>query len=318
MPQLDMPLAELREYQGRNPKPDDFDRYWDDALAEAHAVDPQPELVPADFALPGVECFDLYFTGTGGARVHCKYARPAGKKDVAAVMKFHGYSCDGGDWTELCLWPATGMAACMMEVRGQGGSSHDPGGHKFHTLRGHFIRGLEDSADNLFFRDVFLDTVIATEVVAGFDEVDGDRMGAHGFSQGGALTLACAALSDRIKRAAPVYPFLSDYKRVWEMDLAVKAYDELREFFRWRDPLHEREDEWFRRLGYIDVQHLAPRVDGEVLLGTGLMDNICPPSTVFAAYNKIPGKKDVRIYPDFGHEKLPGFEEDVFTFLHGL
>src|SRR5205823_2021338 len=101
------------------------------------------------------------------------------------------------------------------------------------------------------------------------------------------LTLACAALEPRLKLAAPVYPFLCDYQRVWEMDLDVAAYDELRVYFRLFDPLHEREQQVFTRLGYIDNQHLAQRIRAEVLMAVGLMDTVCPPSTQFAAFNKI-------------------------------
>ena len=84
------------------------------------------------------------------------------------------------------------------------------------------------------------------------------------------------------------------------------------------DPLHLREKEIFTRLGYIDIQHLAPRIKAEILMGTGLMDTICPPSTQFAAYNKIRSKKDMRIYPDYGHEGLPGFQDAVYGFMLGL
>ena len=83
-------------------------------------------------------------------------------------------------------------------------------------------------------------------------EVDATRVGALGDSQGGGLTLACAALEPRIKLAAPVFPFLCDYQRVWEMDLALDAYDEIRTYFRQFDPRHEREQEIFTKLGYID------------------------------------------------------------------
>jgi cephalosporin-C deacetylase len=102
------------------------------------------------------------------------------------------------------------------------------------------------------------------------------------------------------------------------MDLDVAAYDELRRFFRSFDPLHDRRDEIFTRLGYIDVQHLAPRIKGEVLMGLGLMDTITPPSSCFAAYNKIVAPKHMLIYPDFGHENLPGFSDRTFEFLAGL
>jgi cephalosporin-C deacetylase len=152
----------------------------------------------------------------------------------------------------------------------------------------------------------------------GFDEVDAGRIGCFGNSQGGALAPACAALEPRIRRVASVHPFLCDYQRIWEMDLAKDAYDELRYFFRMFDPLHEREDELFTRLGYIDCQHLAPRIQAEVLMFTGLMDTICPPSTQFAAYNRITAPKDMVIYPDYGHDYLPGMIDRAFNFLRKL
>jgi len=154
--------------------------------------------------------------------------------------------------------------------------------------------------------------------VASFEEVDATRLGAMGGSQGGALTLACAALLPEVKLAAPCFPFLCDYQRVWEMDLAEAAYEELKTYFRRYDPLHAREREIFTKLGYIDIQHLAPRIRARVLMGCGLMDKICPPSSQFAAFNKITSEKEVVIYPDFGHEGLPGFNDLTLEFLAKL
>ena len=102
------------------------------------------------------------------------------------------------------------------------------------------------------------------------------------------------------------------------MDLAKDAYEELRTFFRQFDPRHERETELFTKLGYIDCQHLAPRIKAEVLMYIGLMDTICPPSSQFAAFNKITAKKHKVIYPDYGHEALPGESDQTFNFLRGL
>ena len=102
------------------------------------------------------------------------------------------------------------------------------------------------------------------------------------------------------------------------MDLAKRAYEELRYFFRAFDPTHEREEEIWTRLGYIDCQYLAPRIKARVQMHTGLMDEVCPPSTQFAAYNKIAAPKEMIIYPDFGHEGLPGKEDRVFSFMSGL
>jgi len=314
-----MPLDELRTYGGRNPRPDDFEQYWGGAVEEMRSTDPQIELVPHALSAQFAECFDLYFTGVAGARIHAKYLRPA-KSDAPhpAVLLFHGYSGNSGDWSDKLHYVAQGFSVAALDCRGQGGESEDVGGVRGSTLRGHIIRGLGDDPRKLLFRDIFLDCAQLAGIVMDRPEVDEKRVGATGGSQGGALTLACAALEPRIARAAPMYPFLCDYQRVWEMDLAEAAYEELKAYFRWFDPRHEREPELFTKLGYIDVQHLAPRIKAKVLLFVGLMDMVCPPSTQFAAYNKISSEKDVIIYPDFGHEALPGASDAVFEFIAKL
>jgi cephalosporin-C deacetylase len=231
---------------------------------------------------------------------------------------FHGYSGNSGDWSDKLNYVAMGYSVAALDCRGQGGLSDHTEGVRGNTLRGHIIRGLDDAPDNLYYRQVFLDTAQLAAIVMSLPEVDPERVGATGGSQGGALTLACAALEPRIKRAAPVFPFLCDYQRVWEMDLAAGAYEELRTYFRLFDPLHEREPEVFTRLGYIDCQHLAPRIRADVLFTVGLMDTICPPSTQFAAYNRITSRKELLIYPDYGHEGLPGSADRIYDFLAQL
>lgn len=215
-------------------------------------------------------------------------------------------------------YASLGFSVFALDVRGQGGLSEDVGGVKGNTYQGHIIRGLDDDPDNLLFRHIFLDCAQLAGIAMSMPEVDETRVGATGWSQGGALTIACAALEPRIKRLAPVYPFLSDYRRVWEMDLAKDAYAEIRSYFRHFDPTHERADEVFTKLGYIDIQHLASRIKGEVLMGVGLMDTICPPSTQFAAFNKIQAPKDLVIYPDYAHEGLPGMHDKIMQFMLGM
>ena len=319
MPTVDLPLPELERYQGRNPRPTDFDEYWERGLAEMRATDPRVELVPSAFQAPFAECFHLYFTGTGGARVHAKLLRPRARQGRhPALLEFHGYSGNSGDFATKLGWVAAGFVVASLDCRGQGGLSQDAGSVLGTTLTGHIVRGLLDHPDQLLYRQIFLDTALLARIVLELPEVDPTRCAARGASQGGALTLACAALEPRVKRLTPVYPFLCDYRRVWEMDLAKDAYRELQLFFRSHDPAHERADEFFEKLGYIDVQHLAPRVQGEVLMAIGLMDTVCPPSTQFAAYNKLVARKSRVIFPDFGHEHLPTWADREFQFLSPL
>jgi len=279
MPLLfDMPLEKLKTYSGTNPKPSDFETFWDAGLVEMQALDAQVELIPAEFQTPFAECFHLYFNGVGGSRVHAKLLRPrAAAQPHPALVRFHGYSGNAGSWTDHLAYVASGFTVASLDCRGQGGRSEDRGGVVGNTLRGHIIRGLDGPPENMLFRQIFLDTAQLAGIVMDMEEVDAERVGAVGGSQGGGLTLACVALEPRIKLAAPDFPFLSDYRRVWDLDLDQNAYEELRAYFRLFDPTHEREAETFTKLGYIDIQHLAPRIKAEVKMTVCLMDQICPP-----------------------------------------
>lgn len=321
MPSVDMPLKELKKYKGTNPKPSDFDKYWERALSELDAQEFHTELQPSSFKVAHADCFDLRFTGVGGSRIYARYARPANLSPdakVPAVLIFHGYTGASPVWAELMSWTAAGYSVFAMDSRGQGGLSEDRGGVAGTTWRGQIIRGLSDGPDKLLFRQIFLDTAALARIAFSRPEVDENRVGALGGSQGGALTLACAALEPRIKRAAPLFPFLCDYQRVWELDLGEDAYSELQYYFKKFDPAHEREEEIFTTLGYIDLQYLAPRIRAEVLIGTGLMDKICPPSSQFAMYNRLKCTKDMVVYPDFGHENIPDFSDRTYQFMMGL
>ncbi len=320
MPQIDLPLADLHQYSGRNPRPADFDAFWDAGLEELDTLDADVSLTPAKFTSPVADCFHLHFTGVGGSRIHAKYLRPKSDRPAPhpAILRFHGYSGNSGDWSDHLAFVGLGHSVAALDCRGQGGRSEDRGGILGATCKGQITRGLDDDPTRLLFRQIFLDTAQLARIVAAFDEVDGSRLGAFGGSQGGALTLACAALHPPIARAFSVFPFLCDYQRVWEMDLAEHAYEDLRTYFRHFDPRHEREVEIFTKLGHIDVQHLAPRIRARTIMTTGLMDRICPPSTQFAAYNKITAPKELIVYPDYGHENLPGCGDAAYQFLNDL
>ena len=319
---IDMPLEKLKQYTGTNPKPHDFDRYWNESLAELDKQDLSYTLEKSDYTSNGVACYHLYFTGIGGARIHCKFLKPShieGK--LPALAMFHGYEGHCGDWFSKLPYAHNGMVVVAMDVRGQAGLSQDTLATVGNTVRGHIVRGLDDEdPKNLAFRSIFLDTAQLIRVLGTMPFVDSSRIGACGFSQGGALTLACAALEPSVKIAAIGYPFLCDYKRVWDMDLDMEnvPYNEFNRYFRLQDPMHERASTLWKKLGYIDLQYLAPRIKAQTTFFTGLMDTICPPSTQFAAYNKITAAKDMKIYPDFAHEELPGANDMILQMMKEL
>ena len=314
---VDMPLEKLYQYTGRNPRPDDFDEFWDKSVAEVYAIDPQATFERVDFPSVAAECYDLTFTGTKGARIYAKFVKPAKTEGkIPAVLTFHGFGAMSGSWRSLLPLASQGFAVAMMDCRGQGGRSQDVGGTVGTTTpAGAFIRGVDGPPEDILARQIFLDTVQLARVVMGLDYVDEQRVATSGGSQGGALALICAALVPSIKLCTAAHPFYSDYKRVWEMGLDAGPYEGLRYYFRHFDPRHENEDAFFEKLGYIDTQFFAPRIKAKVLMATGLRDNMCPPSTQFATYNKLTCEKEYLFYPEYGHEVLEGYEDIVFRFL---
>ena len=319
MPVVDKPLEELRIYTGSSPCPADFDAFWEKGLSELAGIDPKLAWEDVAFNASYATCRSLKFTGVGGARVHVRVAmpNPLPEKPGPALILFHGYSGSSPDWVSMLPYVAEGYTVVGLDCRGQGGLSEDTVPTVGNTLHGHIIKGLDDTPEKLYYRNVFLDTAQLARIVMGFEWVDASCVATSGGSQGGALALVCAALEPRIAKVFSVHPFLCDYKRVWEMDLDERAYDGLRQYFRRFDPLHERENEIFERLGYIDVVNLVPRIKAEVLMALTLMDEVCPPSTQFAAYNRIRSKKSHLLYPDFGHEGLPQSEEKAYRFIVG-
>ena len=319
MPLVDMSVEKLYAYQGRNPRPADFDEFWNKSLAEMNAIDPQVTFTPVDYASKTMECFELRFTSTKGARLFARFVRPKNfEGKLPAILKFHGLSGNGGCWSDLTKYAAEGFVVASLDSRGQGGLSEDVGGAAGTTYTTPFTRGLDGPPEGLLIRDLFLDTAMLARVVMNLDYIDKRRVGTLGGSQGGALSIACAALVPEIKLCAANFPYYADYKRVWEMDLAKGAYEGLRYYFRWFDPAHEREDEIFEKLGYIDIQFLAPRIRAKVMMTTCLMDTTCPPSTQFAAYNKMTCEKSVVFYPDFAHELPITHADCTMKFLSEL
>lgn len=316
MPMLDMPLSQLREYNGINPRPSDFDEYWDSSLEELYSTEPNAVFESYEFPCSISNCFKLTFTSTHGARIYAKFMRPKkidGK--IPAVLLFHGLSGSSPDWSDMIKYVAQGYCVAALDSRGQGGYSEDVGGGLGTTYTTPFMRGFDSDPKDMLCRDLFLDTAGLAKVIMNLEYVDPTRVAVTGGSQGGALSLACASLVPEIKLCAPVFPYLCDYKRVWEMDLDKDAYEGIRYYLRHFDPRHEHIDEFFEKLGYIDLQFLAPRIKAKVYMSTGLMDNICPPSTQFAAYNKINSEKQIEIYPDYGHENLKGANDLIFGFI---
>jgi cephalosporin-C deacetylase len=300
---FDLSLEELQQYHPNLPEPPDFDAFWAETLAEARQFPLNPTFTEVDYGLKTVKAYDVTFAGYGGHPIKGWLLLPAGTiQPLAGIMEFIGYG--GGRATPLNWlgWASAGYAFMVMDTRGQGsswqrGDTPDIADGGNPSYPGFMTQGILNPR-HYYYRRLFCDTVRAIEAFQSHPLVDPERIAVTGGSQGGGMTIAATALSPSVKIAMPDVPFLCHFRRATE--ITDKApYSEIASYLR----VHRHQmDTVFNTLNYFDGVHFAKRIGARVLCSVALMDTICPPSTVFAAYNAIQSPKEMRVYTYNDHE----------------
>jgi cephalosporin-C deacetylase len=300
MASIDWPLEKLVAYRPELTLRPDFHAFWDAELKRQREVPLNGEFVELEDCLPLARVYDAAFDGVDGVRVRGWFLSPRQvSKPLPAAVQFIGYT-GGRDYPHaLAAYVLNGFCAFIMDSRGQGGNTGLRLDTSHGAQSGFITHGILDR-DEHYFRSFYLDTVRAVELVCSRPEVDDSRIAAVGGSQGGALTIACASLSDRVAVMAPDVPWLSHFRRA--IDIAVGPYEEITRFLK-RNP--EQIEQAFATLSYYDNMNLATRTKVKrAYYSVGLWDDICPPSTVYASYNHLPQSvvRKIDVYPYNGHE----------------
>ncbi len=304
MAYFDLPLEQLETYLPARDEPEDFDAFWRQTLAEARQQPLDAQFTPVDFGLRLVETFDVTFNGFGGQPIKAWLILPKGAAQaLPCVVEYVGYGGGRGFPTEWLPFANAGFAYLVMDTRGQGsvwraGNTPDPEPQGANPqYNGFMTRGILN-AQHYYYRRVFTDAVRAVEAARAHERVDAAHIAVTGSSQGGGISLAVAALVPDLDAALPDVPFLCHFRRAITL-IDTAPYNEISAFL----AVHrDKTAQVFKTLSYFDGMNFAARAIVPAFFSVGLMDTICPPSTVYAAYNYYLGQKRLAVYPFNNHE----------------
>lgn len=304
---FDKPQAELEQYRPDVAEPADFIEFWRKQLAEAAAHPIDATFTPVDSPLRHADVYDVSFAGYGGDVVKGWLQIPHRLVlNPALVVEFIGYGGGRGLPLEWLHFSAAGYPHFVMDSRGQGGNwrtgdtadGHDDG---LPGAGGFLTRGILDPR-TMYYTRLFVDAARAVQAARSHPVVGTMPLVTTGGSQGGALTLAAAHLAalagNPVAAAMPDVPFLSNFERATSVTAAA-PYSEIIQFCK-AYPHHTARV--FANLSYLDVVNHARHTTAPALFSVGLLDEITPASTVYAAYNHYAGAKQLVVYPFNGHE----------------
>ena len=300
----DMPVEEMQAYKPEPVEPSDFDSFWARNLSRTRSQPIDARFVRADFGLRAIETYDVTFNGFEGQPVKGWFLLPRNRSGrLPCVIQYVGYGGGRGFPVDWLLWSCAGYANLVMDSRGQGsewlkGDTSDlpPDGSPPH-YPGFVTEGILNP-ESYYYKRLILDAVRAVDAARSREEVDPMRVVVTGHSQGGGLSLAVAGLVNDLACVMPDAPFLCDTRRAVRITDA-KPYSEIVSFLRAHRDVGVKV---FETLSYFDGVNFARRARVRAYFSVALMDEVCPPSTGYAAFNHYAGPKHLDLWEFSNHE----------------
>ena len=298
-------LTELQAYRPRIARPADLEAFWSSTLAEARSHPISVEARPVESGLRLIDTWDVAFAGYGGQPIRAWLHRPAATRDaLPVVVEYLGYNGARGLPHERTAYALAGYAHLVVDNRGGGAgwavsdTPDDDPDAGLDTGGGRITRGIL-APETYFYRRAHTDAVRALDAVAELSGVDPARVAVTGISNGGGLAIAAAALGTPVTTVMADVPFLAHVVRAMTLSTREPYLQLARYLQRNRTAVAAVE----RTLSYVDVANLAPLATAPALFSVGLLDEICPPESVFAAFHAWGGDdKRIEVYPYNGHE----------------
>jgi len=170
-----------------------------------------------------------------------------------------------------------------------------------------------DDRDRYYFKRVYLGCVRAIDFIFSLPQFDGEKLAVTGGSQGGALSIITAGLDPRVKWLAPIYPALCDLTGY----LHGRAGGWPHMFDKTNYAFNAKKDK-IETSKYYDVVNFARQVKIPGLYSWGFNDTVCPPTSMYSAYNVIAAPKKLMLYLETGHWTYPEEVEKIEAWLTNM
>ena len=285
---------EVEAFEYPTTKKADFDAFWDRQVALCRRVPLETAMEPSPCPYDGITARRVSYKGIDGVTVRGLYLTHDGAGKRPCMVLYPGYMDYSGFPTDYAHWLMLGINFFVIDARDQNASTGNTA-----TDEG-FVNVLTKgitSPETYYFRFLYTDAYRAVEVMLEREENDPDRIIIMGGSQGGSLTMAVAALHDRIWMAMADIPSncCFDLRLIHGQGNFIALQEHIK---RYPERLQIAAD----TLSYFDHVNLAERITCPIWAMVGLKDGVCPAKYYYAAYRRIPGEKHIRYFPFAGHE----------------
>jgi cephalosporin-C deacetylase len=290
------------------PVPDDFDEFWAEQKRQLADVPLGPKLTSVENKTNGVESFNVQVQCLGGAPVSGYFSKPidAKPKSLPIVLWVHGAGVRSSSLPNSLKGAQAGFLS--MDINAHGSPNGKPGAFYSELSRGalnDYRYAGRKSRDTIYFRGMYLRIVRAIDFLTAQPEWDGKTVAAVGHSQGGGQSLVAGGIDDRVTFIAPGVPAICDHSG--NSAGRVNGWPKL--VPNGADGKPDSKIQIAAR--YVDAVNFASRCKAEAIMSVGFIDAVCPPSSCYAAYNALLGKKSVINEPLMGHA-APQHIQDAF------
>ena len=302
----------------------DFNNFWNKKIELIDAVQSKYKLKKTSFSkFENIEFYDLTFTSYDNSVIYAKYIKNINyrklypKKNIPLLFYFHGYPASSRNWLEKSTFSSLGYDVVAIDFRNQGGLSKDKS-NSSPSVFGHLTVGLDENIEDMIFYKNILDSLILSKIVSSFEDINERQLASFGASQGGAFSIIFSALNKNVTKCISLYPFLANFKDIYEKDNRKNAYGELTHHGRWFNTTGNNTEKFLNNLYYLDTINFAKNLKCSVLFGITNLDKDCPKETQEKIYNEINSQKKSYIYKKYYHENIPNFNDEIVNFLLGV